>query len=78
MRIYNALVENPYYLRTYDYRYGIDINILDIAVKQCQKQWIEMNVIIDNNGLVYPYFNRPFMTTFLFGTRYKRLVETNL
>jgi len=76
MKLYNALVENPYYLRSYDYKYGFDIGILEIA-DQNQKQWIEMMVMIDNHGVMYPYFNRPLMTSFLFGTRYKRLVEIN-
>ena len=73
MKMYDALVENPYYLKYYDGRFGFDSSILDIAIKQNQKEYVELLIVLDKDGIFYPYFNRPAMTNFFFGSRIKEI-----
>ena len=75
MNMYEALVENPYYRRYYDDAFGSDSSILDIAIKQNQKEYVQLLIVLGEDGIFYPYFNRPTMTNFFFGSRIKGLRE---
>ena len=73
MKMYDALVENPYYLKYYDGAFGFDSSILDIAVKQNQKEYVELLIVLEQDGIFRPYFDRPTMTNFFFGSRIKEI-----
>lgn len=73
MNMYEALVENPYYRKYYDGAFGFDSSILDIAVKQNQKEYVELLIVLEQDGIFRPYFNRAKMTNFFFGCRIKEI-----
>lgn len=69
-----ALVENPYYLKNCDlgYKYG-NLCASEIFHRNYSNKYLTLDIVLGEDGVYYPYFDRTDMTNIFLGMHIKQL-----